>query len=146
MPVNDPPLCLWSPCWKRDSEITGHSGDHIVLHRTAVVLSFSMLSSATKLTTILDAVCRKSGHIHACSSVFLLVNKEYPLPTGLYSLLPPTLIGKLLCTEEICCRGHCNKSVRYHQELPLSPYGGHQRLQHQHFHLIQLLWLSEGHK
>lgn len=30
------------------------------------------------------------------------------------------LIGKLLCSEEICCHGHCNKSVQYHQELPLS--------------------------
>lgn len=52
-----------------------------------------MFSSAKNLTVILDAVCWKSCHIHACSPVSLLVHNEYALPIGLCSLLASMLIG-----------------------------------------------------
>lgn len=93
MSIIDPPLCLWNLCWKRDTEINRHSWNCIVLHRTVVVLVSPCLALQKNLTIILDAVCWKSWHIHACSSVSLLVHNEYALPTGLCSLLAPTLTG-----------------------------------------------------
>lgn len=78
MPVIDS-LSAFKPMLKRDIEINRHSWDLVVLHRIAVVLVL-LAQLCNKTEYHLDAVCWKPWHMHACSSVSLLVYKEYHCP------------------------------------------------------------------
>lgn len=90
MPFFALPLSLWSPHWKRDTEMHKQTWDPHYPPQDNSSPSFSMLSTATNLSTILTSVYFKSCRFHASS--FSSGAWRYLLPTvSIHSWFPCSL-------------------------------------------------------